>query len=471
MPSAGFKTMRGMAIAIRSGEQTRQVQMVCLDELVDDDDLLRRVERLVAWGAVRESAAPFYSDFGRPGVDPVVLVKVFLVAAIRGIGSMRETLRVAHVDLSIRRFLGYGLTESLPHHATFSYAQCVRFAHSSVFEQLFTQVLASCRDAGLLDGSRLIVDATHVEADAALKSLRAELQVIDGDGDGGAGSGTGEESAERPALALAAPRSGPTPKRKASNATAVSRTDPDAKLRFKPGHRPHLVYRAQVATDPKARVIVAVHAEPATGHEADSLPVIIDRSKWLRHKVAEIVADAGYASDAVYCDLTQRRIMAFIPPQPNMLKRAGAQAARKRCRSPRGRDAAIDRITHGEGAIAELKRHGADRARCRGTAKLQIQLLLAATAINLKRLSGQFPAAATAAARTDHTIRVHLAILNACLRALAADQAATSTTGSLGELVDNAAAPGGVRSCSASSARRPVCPPAPRRSPPRCAHG
>ena len=100
-----------MAIAVRTGEQTRQVQMVCLDELVADDDVLRRVERLVAWGAVRESAALFYSDFGRPGVDPVVLVKVFLVAAIRGIGSMRELLRVAQVDLSIRRFLGYGLTE------------------------------------------------------------------------------------------------------------------------------------------------------------------------------------------------------------------------------------------------------------------------------------------------------------------------------------------------------------------------
>ena len=403
--------------------------MVCLDELVADDDVLRRVERLVAWGAVRESAAPFYSDFGRPGVDPVVLVKVFLVAAIRGIWSMRETLRVAQVDLSIRRFLGYGLTEALPHHATFSYAQCVRFAQSSVFEHLFTQVLASCRDAGLLDGSRLIVDATHVEADAALKSLRAELEVIDGDEEG-SGPGAAEEPVERPALKLAERRSGPTPKRKASNATAVSRTDPDAKLRYKPGHRPHLVYRAQVATDPKSRVIVAVHAEPATGHEADSLPIIIDRSKWLRHRVEEIVADAGYASDAVYADLAARRIMAFIPPAPNMLKRAGAQAAGKRCRSPRGRDAAIDRITHGEGAISELKRHGADRARCRGTAKLQIQLLLAATAINLKRLTTHAPAAENASPSDNTAARAHLAILNTCLHALTADAATTSTTGS-----------------------------------------
>jgi len=413
-----------MAIAIRAGEQTRQVQMVCLDDLVGDDDVLRRVERLVAWGAVRDSAAPFYSDFGRPGVDPVVLVKVFLVAAIRGIGSMRETLRVAQVDLSIRRFLGYGLTEALPHHATFSYAQCVRFAQSSVFEQLFTQVLASCRDAGLLDGSRLIVDATHVEADAALKSLRAELEVIDGDGE------ADRPASEGPALKLAEPRSGPTPKRKASNATAVSRTDPEAKLRYKPGHRPHLVHRAQVATDPRHRVIVAVHAEPAIGHEADSLPVIIDRSKWLRHRVKEIVADAGYASDAVYTALAARQITAFIPPQPNMLKRANGQAARRRCKSAVGVGAAVDRITHGEGAIAELKRHGAGRARCRGTVKLQIQLLLAATAINLKRLTTRLPASENGAVGDGHAARAQLAILNACLLALTAAETATSTTGS-----------------------------------------
>jgi hypothetical protein len=99
----------------------------------------------------------------------------------------------------------------------------------------------------------LIVDATHVEADEALKSLRAELQVIDGDG-------LGDEPAQPPALALSAPRSGPTPKRKASNATAVSRTDPEAKLRYKPGHRPHLVYRAQVATDPRDKTPVSLTA-------------------------------------------------------------------------------------------------------------------------------------------------------------------------------------------------------------------
>ena len=412
-----------MAIAIRTGEQTRQVQMVCVEDLVPADDVLRRVEPLVDWGQVRRTAAPFYSDLGRPGIDPAVLVKLFLVAAIRGIGSMRETLRVAEVDLSIRRFLGYGLTEALPHHATLSYAQCVRFHSSSVFEQLFTQVLASCRDAGLLDGSRLVVDATHVEANAALKSLRAELSLIDDDGDVSAETREQHDDVcaeTRPVLELAGPRSGPTPKRRATNQTALSRTDPDAKLRRKPGQRPHLVHRAQVATDPKARVIVAVRAEPATGHEADSLGLLIDRAKWLGHQVAEVCADQGYASDAVYRGLAGRAITAYIPPQPNMLARPGGQAARKRCKSPPGVSAAIDRMTHGEGAISELKlQHALDRARCRGTAKLQIQLLLAATAVNLKRLTSQPPATEnTDSGEPGTAIRPHLLILNACLNQL-----------------------------------------------------
>jgi transposase len=373
------------AFAVRSGEETRQVQMVCLDDLVPADDDLRRIEALVDWGHVRETARPFYRSggAGRYGIDPAVLVKLALVLAWRGLPSMRETLRAARTDMSIRRFLGFGLTERLPDHSTFSHAQTQRFADSSVFEQLFTAVLRQCTDAGLVGGRRLLIDGTHIEADAALKSLRAELEPIDGDGDGEIvrdGS-----AGPRPALALAEPRSGPTPKRVASNTTAVSQTDPDAKLRHKPGHRKHLVHRGQVAVDPKARVIVAVQAEPATGSEADCLADIVTRARFAGHTVAELAADSGYASESSYATLDKLKASALIPPQPGA-KHQAAVAARERMRTPAGRDGALDRQAHAEGAISELKRHGADRARCRGTRLLQLQLLAAATAINLKRL-------------------------------------------------------------------------------------
>src|SRR3982750_4598147 len=181
-----------VAFAVRSGEETRQMQVVCVDDLVAADDDLRRIEALIDWDHVRRTAEPFYrpGGAGRPGVDPAVLVKLALVLAWRGMGSMRATLRVAATDVSIRRFLGFGLTERLPDHSTFSHAQTKRFADSSVFEQLFTAVLRQCTQAGLVGGQRLLVDATHVEADAALKSLRADLAAVDGDGgDGGGGDG------------------------------------------------------------------------------------------------------------------------------------------------------------------------------------------------------------------------------------------------------------------------------------------
>src|SRR3954451_21861916 len=383
------------AFAVRSGEETRQVQMVCLDDLVPADDDLRRIEALVDWGHVRETARPFFRSggAGRHGIDPAVLVKLALVLAWRGLPSMRETLRVARTDMSIRRFLGFGLTERLPDHSTFSHAQTKRFADSSVFEQLFTAVLRQCTDAGLVGGRRLLVDGTHIEADAALKSLRAELTPIDGDGSVPDGS-----AQPRRALALAEPRSGPTPKRVASNATAVSRTDPDAKLRHKPGHRTHLVHRGQVAVDPKARVIVAVHAERATGSEADCLKSVVTRARFAGHSVAELGADSGYSSQDAYVTLTALGTTAFIPPQPGAKHPAAAQA-RERMRTPTGRDAAFDRQAHAEGAIAELKRHGANRARCRGTRRLQLQLLAAATAINLKRVLDADTA--TAGGQTD----------------------------------------------------------------------
>ncbi|HEX8159170.1 MAG TPA: transposase, partial [Solirubrobacteraceae bacterium] len=101
------------AFVVRSGDETMQMQVVCLDDLVPADDELRRIEALIDWQQVRRTAAPFYKPggVGRMGLDPAVLVKLALVLAWRGLPSMRQTLRVARADMSIRRFVGYGLSE------------------------------------------------------------------------------------------------------------------------------------------------------------------------------------------------------------------------------------------------------------------------------------------------------------------------------------------------------------------------
>jgi transposase len=389
----------------RTRESVRQIAMVCLEELVPAEDCYRRIDELVGdWRFVREAARPYYSDgVGRPSIDPTVLLKLMIAGALEGIGSMRELLRVAELRLDLRLFLGYGLGERLPAHQTISEAQTRRFADGEVFERLFLRTVALCKEHGLIDGTHLSVDGFHAEANAALRSLRASLEPVAGE----AAAGPEVEDAPAPAapqLCLAEPRSGPTPKRKATNATAVSTTDADARLKGKPGQRPHLVYRGHVAVDPIARCVAACLGERAEGHEGDALAPILDRVRFTLPELASVGADQGFAAERVWEDAADRRIVAYIPPQKTMLPRdergprTNAQrlalAAKKRANSDAGVWASRRRMADAEGVIAELKNvHGLDRVRCRGTPAFHIQLLLGCAAINLKRLAQNAPVA------------------------------------------------------------------------------
>ena len=354
---------------VRGQAATLQVEMVCLDELVPEDDRYRKLDRLVDWSFVREVAAPYYAeDVGRPSIDPIVLVKLMVAGALEGIGSTRELLRQASVRLDLRRFLGYGLSERLPVHQTLSHAHTRRFVDAALFERLFLRSLELCKRHGLVEGTHLSIDGFHAEADAALASLRASLALAAAP-EAGAGDdvepsegsapepagqlaldeepAAGQPGGERPALTLAEPRPGPTPKRRSSNATSVSRTDPEAKLRGKPGQRPHLVYRGQVAVDGKHRVIVACRGEQADGFEGDAVEPLLDRARFACPELASIGADSGFAAERVWRAAERRRITAYIPPQPTMLPKAGEEPTTEAQRQALGaaaRSAASQRV-------------------------------------------------------------------------------------------------------------------------------
>jgi transposase len=273
---------------------------------VPGDCRYRRLDRLIDWSFVREAAGAYYAgEVGRPSIDPIVLVKLMVAAALEGIGSARELCRVAGLRLDLRRFLGYGFHERLPVHQTLSHAQTRRFVDGALFECLFLRSVALCCEHGLVEGTHLSVDGFHAEADAALASLRASLSLVSVE----------ESAAEEPAvgelppvprLSLAEPRSGPTLKRRSSNATSVSRSDPDAKLRGKPGQRPHLVYRGQVAVDPEARCVVACLGEEADGYEGDGLEPIVDRARFACPELASVAADSGFAAQRVWRAVERR---------------------------------------------------------------------------------------------------------------------------------------------------------------------
>jgi transposase len=389
-----------MAMGPEKDKQTTfQHEIVCLDDLVPAEDRYRRLDELVDWSFIRAAAEPYYADRGRPSVDPIVLVKLMLVGALEGVGSMREVLRVAALRLDLRRFLGYGLGERLPVHATVSLNQTRRFLDGRIFEQLFTRSVSLCRQHDLLDGTHLSIDGFHVEADAALASLRASLGALappEGPEPDQTPSPADAPAAAQLSLAPPPVTKAPPRGRRSSNATAVSRTDPDARLRHKPGQRPHLQHRGQVAVDPKHRCVVACLGEKASGHEGDAIAPLLDRARFLVPGLCSIGADKGFACARVWADCQERGISAFVPPQPRMLPRGGmpttegqrlALLARRRCKSAEGIWAHARRMADSEGVISEVKLEGTlARARCRGTPLFHVQVLVDCAAINCKRL-------------------------------------------------------------------------------------
>jgi transposase len=437
--------------ALKGLAATLQVEMVCLDELVAGDDRYRKLDRLVDWSFVREVAAPYYAeDVGRPSIDPIVLVKLMVAGALEGIGSTRELLRQASVRLDLRRFLGYGLSERLLAHQTLSHAHTRRFVDAALFERLFVRSLELCKQHGLVEGTHISIDGFHAEADAALASLRASLalvatpeaepgaavEVCEGGASAPAGqlalddqAGGDRQPGERAALTLAEPRSGPTPKRRSSNRTSISVTDPEAKLRGKPGQRPHLVYRGQVAVDRKHRVIVACRGEQADGFEGDAVEPLLDRARFASPELESVAADSGFAAERVWRAAERRGITAYIPPQPTMLPKPGeepttdaqhqAVAARARCKSTAGIAAHRQRMADAEGVIGELKNRGtADRAQRRGTPHYHVQLLLNCAAVNCKRLADHAPQPQSGAASVPQATQTQLPATTAGARSM-----------------------------------------------------
>ena len=105
-------------------------------------------------------------DHGRPGIDPVVLIKVVLIQFLFGIRSMRQTCKEIEVNAAYRWFLGMGWQDKVPHFTTFGKNYTRRFARTDLFEQIFAHILEKCYQAGYVKGGEVFVDATHIKASA-----------------------------------------------------------------------------------------------------------------------------------------------------------------------------------------------------------------------------------------------------------------------------------------------------------------
>ena len=137
-----------------------------IEDHVPQDHLLRSIDRFVDLSSIRQHLAPFYSNTGRPSIDPELLIRMLLVGYCLGIRSERRLCEEVHLNLAYRWFCRLDLSDPVPDHSTFSKNRHGRFRDSELLRHLFETTVARCISEGLLSGQRFAVDASLIEADA-----------------------------------------------------------------------------------------------------------------------------------------------------------------------------------------------------------------------------------------------------------------------------------------------------------------
>src|ERR1700693_2857241 len=137
-----------------------------LDEAVPDDHLARKIDALLDLSWVYAELVPYYSEIGRPSIDPVLMIRMRISGYVFAIRSERQICREVQVNLAYRWFCDLCLEDAIPDHSAFSRARNERFRESDIFRRVFERVVGSCIEAGLVGGEGFAVDASLIEADA-----------------------------------------------------------------------------------------------------------------------------------------------------------------------------------------------------------------------------------------------------------------------------------------------------------------
>jgi transposase len=150
-------------------DQSQLFYLFNLEEQIPADHLLRRLNPIVTRVLVdlREKLAPFYSDIGRPSIDPELMIRMLIVGYCYGIRFERRLCEEVKLHLGYRWFCRLELDDKVPDHSTFSVNRHGRFRDSDIFRQVFEAVVRACMDAGLVKGEGFAVDASVIEADAS----------------------------------------------------------------------------------------------------------------------------------------------------------------------------------------------------------------------------------------------------------------------------------------------------------------
>src|SRR6202023_1308224 len=150
-----------------------------LEDQIPEDHLLKRLDRFIDFGFVRERLRNTYSAIGRPSIDPEVLLRLLLVGYLYGITSERRLMDEVRMHLAYRWFTRLGFDEDVPDHSTFSKNRHGRFRQSGVFRKVFEEIVRRCLEAGFVEGRNVAVDGTLVGANASQQSRVPRERLVE----------------------------------------------------------------------------------------------------------------------------------------------------------------------------------------------------------------------------------------------------------------------------------------------------
>lgn len=137
-----------------------------LERHVPSGHWVRAIDRFVDLSEIRTHLRPFYSDIGRPSVDPELMIRMLLIGYCFGIRSERRLCEEVHLNLAYRWFCRLGLEGDVPDHSTFSKNRHGRFRESDLLRELFETTVRRCIAEWLVGGEGVAVDASLIRADA-----------------------------------------------------------------------------------------------------------------------------------------------------------------------------------------------------------------------------------------------------------------------------------------------------------------
>jgi transposase len=245
---------------------------------------------------VRPATAGLYANgVGRPSLDPVVFVKLMLVAYFENaVGDSELAFRIAD-SLTVRRFLGYGLDEVTPERTTILKTR--QRWPEEVFGAIFVRVLEQLAEHGLVKGEHLGTDTLLVDANASLDSLRhRELGCSYAEFVKALYAQDGQLASAGDIAAKDANRLG-----KASNAEWVSTTDPDTAIAVHPDGHTALSYRLDATTDLETGAVVQIGLASGNVRDSVDLPQRLEETKETLTQVgltpSVLTADRGHHSE------------------------------------------------------------------------------------------------------------------------------------------------------------------------------